>query len=341
MSNTQVIEKLFSKTTNLKSVHEATILVQNGNGDFSVDFSYGGKTADTPMFTASIGKLFTTTCILILEKQNKLSLNDPIAKYLDKSTIDGLHIYKGVDYSEKLTISNLLFQTSGIPDWLENGRDKKIFIDDDLYMSFEEKIASIKNDKRFFAPNSRSRYSDTNFSILGKIIENISQMPMAQVCYDWIFNPLQLSKTYLPTTKEACTTNIFYKEKALYRPNAMMAASGSGDGMTTARELMVFLKAFFGGVLFEKNTFNKLSKYGKLQLTMGGAWYGGGYMQIPLGVARTLFKGSGELLGHSGATGSFAFYYPEKDYYFVGDFNQAARPDLPITTVIKLATNLI
>ena len=255
--------------------------------------------------------------------------------------LDGLHTFKGVDYSNQLTISNLLFQTSGIPDWLENGRDKKFFINDDVFLSFEEKIEVIKDDKRYFAPGTRSRYSDTNFSILGKIIENVTEMPMAQVCDEWIFKPLSLTKTYLPTDKDDFVANIFYKDKSLYRPNAMLSASGSGDGMTTARELMIFLKAFFNETFFSKSTFEKIRKYGKLRLTMGGAWYGGGHMKIPLGVPRTLFMGKGELLGHSGATGSFAFYYPEKDLFFVGDFNQVAKPGLPIMTAINLVTKLV
>ena len=340
MNNARVIENVFDKATNSKDIYEAMILVENQKGDFSIDLGYGGRTVDSPFFTASIGKMFTTTCILILEKQNKLSLHDPLSNYLDPPVLDGLHTFKGVDYASQLTISNLLFQTSGIPDWLENGRDKKVFIDDDIFLSFEEKIASIRNDKPYFAPGTKSRYSDTNFSILGKIIETITEKPIAEVCAEWIFKPLGLSKTYLPTNAEDYVTNIFYKEKSLHRPHAMLAASGSGDGMTTARELMVFLKAFFNGRFFDMKTFDQLSHYGKLQITMGGAWYGGGYMRIPLGVPRTLFMGKGELLGHTGATGSFGFYYPERDLYFVGDFNQAAKPGLPMMTAVSLATKL-
>ena len=63
-------------------------------------------------------------------------------------------------------------------------------------------------------------------------------------------------------------------------------------------------------------------------------------MRIPLGVSRTLFLGKGELLGHTGATGSFAFYYPERDLYFVGDFNQAEKPGLPMMTAVNLAIKL-
>jgi hypothetical protein len=43
------------------------------------------------------------------------------------------------------------------------------------------------------------------------------------------------------------------------------------------------------------------------------------------------------LIGHSGSTGSFAFYYPYKDLFFVGDVNQMSNPALPIRLVIKLA----
>ena len=70
---------------------------------------------------------------------------------------------------------------------------------------------------------------------------------------------------------------------------------------------------------------------------MGPIYYGGGYMQIPLNTLMTLFMGKGELLGHSGSTGSFAFYYPHNDLFFVGDTNQMAHPGLPIRLVMKLA----
>lgn len=44
-----------------------------------------------------------------------------------------------------------------------------------------------------------------------------------------------------------------------------------------------------------------------------------------------------ELLGHSGSRGSFAFYAPRQDLYYVGDVNQFASPAIPIRLVMKLA----
>jgi len=50
--------------------------------------------------------------------------------------------------------------------------------------------------------------------------------------------------------------------------------------------------------------------------------------------------GKGELLGHSGSSGSFAFYYPEKNLYIVGDLNQLDNPALPIRLVMRLAMSI-
>ena len=68
--------------------------------------------------------------------------------------------------------------------------------------------------------------------------------------------------------------------------------------------------------------------------------YGAGYMKIQLGGLVTLFMGKGELLGHSGSTGSFAFYYPASDLFFVGDVNQMAKPAIPVRLVMRLALSV-
>jgi hypothetical protein len=49
--------------------------------------------------------------------------------------------------------------------------------------------------------------------------------------------------------------------------------------------------------------------------------------------------GKGELIGHSGSTGSFAFYYPIRDLYFVGDLNQMANAALPVRLSMQLAVS--
>lgn len=116
-----------------------------------------------------------------------------------------------------------------------------------------------------------------------------------------------------------------------------MSSRGSGGCVTTAYEMMIFLKAFFGGGLFDISILDELSSYNRLQTSMWPICYGSGYMRIPLNGLTTLFMGKGELKGHSGSTGSFAFYYPTKDLFIVGDLNQMKTPSLPVRLSMRIA----
>ncbi len=340
MGKKEKIKKIFYSSIASKQIHEAVLLVENGSGEFSVNFEYGGKTIDTPIQAASVGKLFTTACILILQEQKKLSLDNPVVDYFDKNTFDGLHKYKGVDYSYKLTLSDLLFQTSGLPDYEAEGGVTKRAIKEDFHISTAELIEITKTLNPRFSPlEKKAFYSDINFQLLGEIIERVTQTPLEEVFRNYIFEPLGLTSTYVPV-KGDFVPNVFYKNQSLFRPKLIMSLRGGGNTITTSRELMKFLKAFFNGYFFPQTIFEKLSNYRKLQISMGPIYYGGGYMQIPLNSIMTLFMGKGELIGHSGSTGSFAFYYPQKDLFFVGDTNQMAKPGLPIRLIMRLAMSV-
>lgn len=343
MNRTEAIEKAFRSTVSKRYVREAVLLAENTKGDFSASYGYGGKGIDSPLIMASTAKLLTTACILSLWEQGRLSLDDRAAEYLDEAVMKGLHIYKGEEYSFMLTISDLLFQKSGLPDYFEEGNSMKMLtVQKDSYISFGDMLKLTKKLRPHFAPDSLSKayYADINFDLLGEIIEKITQLPLEKVYESFIFKPLGLTKTYLVTAESDFVPNIYYQDKSLYRPKSLMSYRASGGCITTARELMLFIKAFFGGMLFSKSIFERLSFYRKLQFSMGPIHYGGGYMQIPMSSISTLFMGKGELLGHSGTTGSFAFYYPVKDLYFVGDLNQMANPSLPIRLVMRLAMSV-
>lgn len=334
-------KKIFDKFTKSTLIHEAVLLIENSNGDFSYSQEYGNKMTDSPFLMASITKLFTTTCILILLENGKLSLSEKISKFLDDDEIKGLHIFNGKEYSYDLTIYDLLFQVSGLPDLYEEGKSclKNQLINKDCFLSFNEMIDINKKLKPHFIPQSAhmAYYSDINFYILGEVIQRTSGLPLHEVYKKFIFEPLNLVNTYLPKNDTDFVPGVYYKDVVLHRPLFLKSSSASGGCITTAVELMKFVIAFFLGSLFNKNIFNMLSKYSKLQLSMGPIYYGGGYMQIPLSGLYTMFMGKGELLGHSGSTGSFAFYYPNKDLYFVGDVNQMSNPELPIRLVMQLA----
>jgi D-alanyl-D-alanine carboxypeptidase len=341
MKQTSALEKIFRQTTGLKQIHEAVLLVENTKGDLSVSCGYGDKHRDSPLTMASTAKLFTTVCILQLWEQGRLSLEDKVARYVDEAVLEGLHVYKGRQHSFELTVADLLFQISGLPDYFEEGSNmRKRTLTEDYRITFAQMVEETKKLRPHFAPQpvpSRAYYSDINFDLMGHIIEHIEGLPLEKVYEERIFQPLGLTRTYLPTGPEHPVPEIYYKDQRLHRPQAISSYRASGGCITTAGELMVFLKGFFNGALFPVRLLEKLAVYRRLQLSMGPIRYGGGFMQIPLRSANTLFMGKGELLGHSGTTGSFAFYYPLKDLYMVGDLNQLAHPSYAIRLVMKLA----
>lgn len=337
----QKIEQIFHKITRSSQIHEAVILVENTEGTFSYSNGYGGKDIDSPLLMASITKLFTTTCILALEERGKLSLDDKVTKYFDHAVLSGLHVYGGKEYSFDLTLSDLLFQISGLPDVFEEGKysAKRRAITEDFDNTFDDMIGSVKKLKPHFIPRTKRKayYADVNFDLLGEIIEKVLQLSLSEAYTHFIFEPLSLERTYLPVSDEQYVPNIYYKNTPIHRPQIIRSSRASGGCITTAREMMIFIKAFFDGKLFNKEWFAKLPTSNKLQVSMGPIYYGSGYMRIPLSGLITLFMGKGELLGHTGTTGSFAFYYPEKDLFMVGDLNQMGNPALPIRLTMKLA----
>jgi CubicO group peptidase (beta-lactamase class C family) len=341
MENAETVEKIFNNVTHSKKIHEAVLFVENSKGDFSVNCGYGGKDIYSPIFMASVTKLFVTTCILILQEQKKLSLDNNIDNYIDKTILEGLHIYKGKEYSYKITLSDLLFNKSGLADGLEEGGFLKSVVQNDIEVSFEAVLAKTKELGPHFKPNKAKKayYSDLNFRLLCIVIEKVTGLPLAEVYQNYICIPLGLGNTYLPTRENVFIPNVYYKNKSLH-PKNFFISSYNYDAISTAKDLMKFLKAFWCGVLFPNSAFEKLSEYRKLQISMGPIYYGGGYMQIPLNSIYTFFMGKSELIGHSGTTGSFAFYYPFKDLFFVGGVNQMADPGIPIRLVMRLAMSV-
>jgi CubicO group peptidase (beta-lactamase class C family) len=344
---TLVIKKAFTAATKPNNIHEAVLFVESTKGDFSERHGYGGRDIDTPMIMASITKMFTTACVLKLCEEKRMSLDDKLPLYFSDEDLRGLHVLGGHEYSRDLTVSDLLFQTSGLSDSFESANQSasammKAILREDVFLSFDDAIAETKLLKPRFAPNTggKAYYANINFDLLGEIIEKVAQQSLADVYKQFIFEPLNLHKTYLPVDEKDSVPHLFYKMQRLERPKLIASCRASGGCVTTTKELMAFSKGFWAGKLFDKKVFSRLSVYKKVQANKGPIYYGGGYMRISLEGMTTLFMGKGELLGHSGSTGSFAFYYPRKDLHIVGDLAQFANPALPIRLVMRLAMSV-
>jgi len=303
----------------------------------------GNISANQSYFIASTTKLFTTAIILRLRSEGRLDLYDKINKYFSSNLLDGLHRYKGKDYSNELTVKHLLSHTSGLPDYFQDKRANSKSLEDELksgqdqFWSFENTIEITKALKPLFAPGTKHKahYADTNFQLLGKIIETITGKSYAENCRHFIIQPLGLSKTYLYLDPSDTTPKtLYFKSNPLPIPKAMSSTGPDGGMVSTSADMLIFIEAFFTGKLFPFEYINELQEWNKIFFPMRSG------IGIHLFKLSWIFNPTGAVpnfIGHSGLSGALAFYSPKENLYIAGTVNQVAHPDLSFRTMIKLA----
>jgi len=301
-------------------------------------------TPDTPYFIASVTKMYTAAIILRLYEEKRVDLNAPISEYLPASLTRAIHVYKGTDYSDRIKISNLIDQSSGLADYeADKPRGGKSILDGlkdghDRAIDTAEAIEIVRNLSPRFAPGTRGKahYSNANYRLLGAIIESVTGKPMATNFKEMIFAPLGLQHTYLfdwtvPRSDEDPAT-IYLKDTPLNAPKYLSSNVSDGGIVSTASECVIFLRAFFEGQVFDKALFERMMNWNSIFFPL---CYGYGLMRFRL---PRLFWISPfpEFVGHSGSTGSFAFTCPSRSMYLAGTINQMASPSKPFFLMMSL-----
>jgi D-alanyl-D-alanine carboxypeptidase len=293
--------------------------------------------ANQPFHIASIGKVFTATIILKLFEEGKLNLSDPIDKYLKKESLDKLFLYNGIDYSDKVTITQLLNHTSGINDYFEsenkdsNSLLKEIKKNPDKFWTPEELLDFTRvNQKAVGKPADKYFYSDTGYILLGLIIEKVSGKKFEVVLQEKILTPLNMKDTYMHLRSEPLskpkkpisTMMLSNKDVTTYKS---ISADWTGGGIiSTAEDLLIFQSALVMGKIISQN--NYLAMRGRNKF-IDGVYYGLGLMTVRFGDMLFLMKGSPELQGHSGLLSTVMFYSAEIDTHIIA--NLGSTEDIP------------
>jgi D-alanyl-D-alanine carboxypeptidase len=310
---------------------------------------------ETPYFIASVTKMYTTAAILLLQERGQLHLDDPISQYLPGELITGIHRYKGQDYTHQLTIRHLISHTSGLADfsldrprqgqslmkqlWTEGDRaftlaDVLRLVREDLSPKFPPAVPDPQTGR--FTP-AKAHYSDTNFQLLGAIIEAVTARPLHEVYEAFFFRPLDLTNTYLfghpwrVLSSEPAA--FFYQERALRLPLAMQSVSAQGGIVSTVADSLRFLRALTQGELFRRPaTFQAMQQWNKIFFPFQ---YGYGLMRFKLPRLLSPFAPAPELVGHSGSTGSFLYVCQELNLYLAGTINHTQRPRAPFPLMLR------
>lgn len=328
-------EELFidvlNKMIDNKRIFSAVLCVENGDRSLSWTRAAGNMQKDSRFFIASVTKLYVTAVTMRLVEENRINLNEKISKHLPDHFCKGLHVLNGVDYSDEITVSHLISNTSGLPDYFFHKQANGRTVDSDLMEGKDEPwhldrtIGLIKKLKPNFKPGARGKasYSDTNYQLLGRIIENITGKSIGEVFDEYIFSELKLPNTYAYNdTNDNTPVPFYYKSRQLWLPKYVASVTAEGGIVSTANEVMIFLKEFFNGRFFPKERIDDLKQWNLILPPPGMFYFGIGLEKLWTPRILSPFKAIKEIIGIWGQTGSFAFYNPESDLYFCGTTNQ-------------------
>lgn len=274
------------------------IAIKNDEVVFEREYGYSdkntGKLIDRRSIfgLASVSKIFTSTAIIKLLEEGKLSLDDKLCLYFP----DLPDIYADV------SVLHLLTHTSGIPDF----HSKPVF---DVHNSDIYNFVARQKELEFI-PGTQYKYTNTGFVLLAMIVEKIEGQSYPVYMERKFFKPLGMKDTFFGRSekKNRIVTSYLSSGEIADRNNFYY---GPGEQFTTASDLVKWDKAYFSGGVISKEIMKKVLSVNKL-LDGTETAYGLGW-----GV---LNMGGDKLVGHTGGNYGFRTIYMHnlnKDYSII------------------------
>src|SRR5262249_23265348 len=195
------IDALFARYTKPGSPGAVVAVMQGGTVEICKGYGLASIELGVPIGPrtrfriASVSKQFTVTAALMLAAEGKLELSDPPHKHLRE--LKALPV----------TIAQMMRNSSGLPDFLEllrlggHGLDKPARAADFL-------AAAARNGHLNFTPGGGFLYSNTNFLLLGLIIERLAKQKLGDFLSERIFKPLGMTSTMLAAEIDAVIPNL-------------------------------------------------------------------------------------------------------------------------------------
>ncbi|MFI6601356.1 serine hydrolase domain-containing protein [Nonomuraea sp. NPDC050536] len=208
----------------------------------------GGRIPSSSRFrVGSQTKVMTATVILQLVKEGKLGLDDKLSDVLPVVADQDL-----VEKADEITVRQLIRFTSGIPDFFATGK-----FDPFDFTTYYSPIELVKASRSLPRTSTQFFYSNTNYVLLGMIIEKVTGHSLSAELAKRIFEPLGMTLTYLPVKPPQGIVGphghgYFPDEQGKLRDMDRQNASyggGAGGVISTARDISAFHRAFAQGRL--------------------------------------------------------------------------------------------
>lgn len=173
----------------------AIAILEQGKPIFTKGYGYANLehgvpvTPETVFQSASVGKMFTSAAILLLEQDGKLSLNDKITNYIPSAP----------DSWKDITIKHLLLHRSGLPQEMDFPENMDELSEEEVIAWFEASLAkdysdadiieTLSNKPLAFAPDTAFSYSNPGYALLGIIVKQVSGQFYGDLLKERIFEP--------------------------------------------------------------------------------------------------------------------------------------------------------
>lgn len=292
--NKEKMDSLFDVLAQKDKAMGSIAISKNGDLVYTRAIGYSLLSDKEPATTAtkyrigSITKMFTATMILQLVEEGKLALDTRLDKF-----------FPSVPNANLITIANLLNHRSGLHN----------FTSDSDFTSWmtqpkteDELLVIISRDKPDFQPDEKYSYSNTNYVLLGYIIEKITGESYSQNLKERITSKVGLSNTYVGGKIDTATGESYsYSFAGSWTPapvSDMSIPGGAGAIVSTPTDLTKFIEALFSLKLISQSSLHKM------RTMIDG--YGMGMLQIPFY--------SKHSFGHNGGIDAFASmlsYFPD------------------------------
>jgi D-alanyl-D-alanine carboxypeptidase len=248
------------------------------------------STVKTKYRIASTTKMFTAVMILQLIEEGHLSLTTPLSDF-----------YPGIPNADAITIKDLLSHHSGIWDFTHASN---YFEWNQTPQSEADMIQRISAAEPEFAPGKKGEYSNSNYLLLGYILEKVSKQSYAASLEARITQRLGLTSTYaggaIDLKKGECQSFSYvddHWEAAI--ETDLSVPGGAGAIVSTANDLAAFISGLFAGKLLKESTLAQM-------ITIEN--------EFGLGIFEAEFHGK-KAYGHTGSIDEFrsrVYYFPDE-----------------------------
>lgn len=299
------------------------------------------------MFIASVTKVFTATLVFKLHEDGLIDIDDLLADHLSGEYMNE------IKNAKRVTIRQMLNHTSGLYDYLDPIKYELLSINEPfLSMTIAEKLALAYGKNPTHNPGETYAYSNTNYTLLGLLVEKKRGAFLGDLLQEQIFDPLGLESGFYGSVLQpipAGMTKGYFDfhgndklvESEFYYNNDL--ATGDGGVAITMRDLAHFLESLHKGSLLNDTSMAEMKESFELPEDWKSFYHernGQGFeiYETPYGTG----------YGHLGSIRGFltvAWYFPKQDATLIYSINGSSswisklREELADELLNKIFTN--